>query len=282
MLPRRGLVVGVAALLCGCVQGRDSYLGPRGANATQADTLGLENSDRIARLRRLSALRGTAAPSVTQLTAPVGALRSVGAPVPVVRVTFDESAMFDSGSDVPRPEAEAAFAIIADSMRRDVPDAALTVLGHTDAVGSDATNDALSRRRAAQIMSRLVALGVDPGALSTAAIGRRQPIAPNETANGRARNRRVEFLISASYDANLQVIADRPIDPALFRAARAAPVRPPSPSVQILKVRPGAVSAQTAAVDPDLLLRSTTVLPLATPSATPRAPAASPDLSRDI
>jgi hypothetical protein len=121
-------------------------------------------------------------------------------------------------------------------MRRDVPDAALTVLGHTDAVGSDDYNIDLSRRRAAAVMAMLIARGLDPGELSTVAIGKAQPIAPNSTAMGRARNRRVEFMISGSEQANLAVVANREVDGAFFRLAAARPAEVPvSTNVQILK-----------------------------------------------
>ena len=95
-------------------------------------------------------------------------------------------------------------------MRRDVPDAQLTLLGHTDAIGSDQFNEDLSMRRARNVFQALVNRGVNPAQLSTVAIGKNQPIASNETEEGRARNRRVEFLISASQDANLA--STRPVE----------------------------------------------------------------------
>jgi hypothetical protein len=117
---------------------------------------------------------------------------------------------FDFNQVVPRPEAAALIEIVVTSMKRDVPDAALTILGHTDAVGSDAYNVGLSQRRASTVLGEMIQRGLDPNQLSTVAIGRAQPIAPNSSEEGRARNRRVEFLISGSEQANLSVVRDRP------------------------------------------------------------------------
>jgi hypothetical protein len=113
--------------------------------------------------------------------------------------------------------------VIAENMKRDVPDAALTVLGHTDAIGSDAYNIDLSRRRAEAVMRALVARGVNPDQLSEVAIGKRQPIAPNDTAEGRALNRRVEFMISPALSANLAAVQQRFVPARYFEIGLAPP-----------------------------------------------------------
>jgi len=76
------------------------------------------------------------------------------------------------------------------------PQITIDVQGHTDSDGSDATNLALSQRRVDVIDAYLVAQGVDPARLTTAAFGETQPIADNATAEGRSQNRRVEFTIN--------------------------------------------------------------------------------------
>jgi hypothetical protein len=101
-------------------------------------------------------------------------------------------------------------------MQRDVPDAALTIIGNTDAVGTDAYNDDLSERRAIHVMRLLTEDGLDPLQMTTVAIGDRQPVAPNDTPEGRAKNRRVEFLISASVQANLAAVQYQKVDPAFL------------------------------------------------------------------
>ncbi|WP_157999419.1 OmpA family protein [Nitrospirillum viridazoti] len=175
-------------------------------------TIGLEHQDRVNRFNRLAQLNGIAPPRIDQLQVPPGMLPGLTYPVPVVRVTFDEKVFFDFNKDILRPEAEPVLDVIAQNMRRDVPDASLLVLGHTDAIGSDAYNIDLSRRRAQTVLEGLIRRGVDPRQLSTVAIGKNQPTAPNSTEEGRARNRRVEFMISASAPANLRLVQQRRIN----------------------------------------------------------------------
>ncbi len=215
------------AALAGCAP---PYVAPLGGQT--ALTANVENSDRVNRLARLSALNGISPPRVEQLTAFPGPGSGVVQPLPVVRVVFDERSMFASGSDQLQHGTGPALDILADSMRRDVPDAQLTLLGHTDASGSDALNDDLSLRRARAVFQALVNRGVNAGQLSTVAIGRHQPIAPNDTADGRARNRRVEVLISASMNANLAVVAQRMVDPAFLAYAAPAAAGPGRPAVR--------------------------------------------------
>jgi len=212
--------------------------------SNQAQTIELENSDRIQRFQRLSAVAGTRPPEIDQLQAPAGSVPGVPQAVPVVRVLFAEAAFFNSGSDVPRPEAAAIFDLMAENMRRDVPDAALTLLGHTDAVGGDAYNMALSRRRAVAVMYALVQRGVSPSQLGTVAIGKAQPIASNLDAAGRAHNRRVEFMISGSEAANLSVVSHRRVNEAYLRVAGGGPAVAAAPTqVEVFKLSSGPRSA---------------------------------------
>ncbi len=76
----------------------------------------------------------------------------------------------------------------------------ISVAGHTDSVGREAYNIKLSKRRAKSVMKYLTGAGVDPARLTFEGLGPNQPIATNETAEGRAQNRRVEFRIVASND----------------------------------------------------------------------------------
>jgi outer membrane protein OmpA-like peptidoglycan-associated protein len=69
----------------------------------------------------------------------------------------------------------------------------MEVNGHTDIVGPDGYNLALSERRASTVIDFLVREGVDPNRLKLAYHGSRLPTADNTTADGRRQNRRVEF-----------------------------------------------------------------------------------------
>ncbi len=73
------------------------------------------------------------------------------------------------------------------------PGTRIEIGGHTDDVGSDEANQALSLARADSVVAYLVGQGVDAGRLDAAGYGRTQPVAPNTTDEGRAANRRIEF-----------------------------------------------------------------------------------------
>ena len=68
--------------------------------------------------------------------------------------------------------------------------------GHTDNVGSDAYNQALSERRVNSVRDYVVGKGVDRGRVSGQGFGESKPIADNKTAEGRAKNRRVEIKVN--------------------------------------------------------------------------------------
>ena len=76
-----------------------------------------------------------------------------------------------------------------------LPDRKFEVIGHTDASGSRAQNIALSAARADAVKTYLVSQGVAPRLVQTSAAGPDRPIASNDTPEGRARNRRIEFRV---------------------------------------------------------------------------------------
>ncbi|GGH59726.1 OmpA family protein [Frigidibacter albus] len=90
----------------------------------------------------------------------------------------------------------ASLAELADYLAAN-PDQRITLVGHTDAVGSIDANITLSRSRAASVMDRLVRLhGVPPAQLAAEGAGYLAPRASNLTDEGRARNRRVEAMLT--------------------------------------------------------------------------------------
>ena len=78
------------------------------------------------------------------------------------------------------------------------PKSSLRIIGHTDSVGSSESNLTLSERRAESVGDYLIRQNVKSGRLSTTGYGERRPIATNDTAAGRAANRRVEINIIAN------------------------------------------------------------------------------------
>jgi outer membrane protein OmpA-like peptidoglycan-associated protein len=81
---------------------------------------------------------------------------------------------------------------------KEYPDTDIEVQGHTDAKGADDYNMKLSERRAASVATYLRAKGVAAGRIRTRGFGKTAPIASNDTEDGRAQNRRVDFLITAN------------------------------------------------------------------------------------
>ena len=100
---------------------------------------------------------------------------------------------FDTGSDVIRPESGGALRNILAVLQED---AALRfrVEGHTDDQGGPKVNGPLSERRAAAVKAWLVSQGVQASRLEPKGLGATKPMAPNDSQEGRANNRRVEFV----------------------------------------------------------------------------------------
>ncbi len=71
----------------------------------------------------------------------------------------------------------------------------IIAVGHTDSIGTDAYNQKLSVRRAEAVKAYLVSKGIEKNRVYTEGKGEKQPVADNKTAEGRAKNRRVEIEV---------------------------------------------------------------------------------------
>ena len=100
---------------------------------------------------------------------------------------------FDTGKATLKPEADVEINRIKGIMEKD-KSLKFEVQGHCDNTGSDKVNDPLSQKRAEAIVARLVELGIAKDRLSAVGKGSHEPIADNSTDEGRAKNRRVEFV----------------------------------------------------------------------------------------
>ena len=101
--------------------------------------------------------------------------------------------LFDTGSDVIKPESLPTLKAIL-AVLNDNPGVNFVIEGHTDNQGNRAVNQPLSERRAAAVRAWLVDKGVAAARLRTAGFGDSRPIDSNATPEGRANNRRVEFV----------------------------------------------------------------------------------------
>lgn len=116
--------------------------------------------------------------------------------IPVLRVVFRTDQFFAvDGTDV-LPPAIPAWRTVADSLRQAPEGTALYIVGHTDAEGSKDYNFSLGQRRAEAVAKEIVRRGAFKSRIYRLSFGETLPLAPNNTAEGRATNRRVEFLFA--------------------------------------------------------------------------------------
>ena len=120
-------------------------------------------------------------------------------PEPTPEPPKNETIVFDSGrlnfdfdKSVVKPQYYELLRNLKDYLEQE--DMRVSIIGHTDSKGSDAYNMALGMRRANAVKDKLLEFGLDPARiLSVESRGESEPIAPNDTDQGRFENRRIEF-----------------------------------------------------------------------------------------
>ena len=113
-----------------------------------------------------------------------------------IKVTFDGGILFPTGKYTLNPQAQADLTRFAASLKEN-PNTNVQIYGFTDNTGSFEVNQRLSGERADAVLSYLANSGVSPTRLSAQGIPMADYVASNETAAGRAQDRRVEIYISA-------------------------------------------------------------------------------------
>jgi len=110
--------------------------------------------------------------------------------------------LFDSGQYTLKPAARERLARISGIVLA-YPELKLEVEGHTDGIGGDEFNQRLSEKRSASVRDYLVDSGVTMDNIIARGFGKTQPIADNNTSEGRKLNRRVEMIVSGDVIGNM-------------------------------------------------------------------------------
>jgi OOP family OmpA-OmpF porin len=134
----------------------------------------------------------TAAPGCDGAIVAKAKAKAKAAPKAAAKVTLNADALFDFDKSVLKPAAKASL----DSLAGKVKSLTLEVIvavGHTDSIGTDAYNQKLSIRRAEAVKKYLVSQGIEAKRIYVEGKGESQPVADNKTAEGRAKNRRVQI-----------------------------------------------------------------------------------------
>jgi len=105
--------------------------------------------------------------------------------------------LFADGSDKLLPESERALAVVKDFLNEKTYITLLRIEGHTDADGDAASSQQLSERRALLVARWLVDKGVDCGRVLPVGFGATKPVAANDTAENRRKNRRLAFAFAS-------------------------------------------------------------------------------------
>ena len=132
--------------------------------------------------------------------APAAPVAAAPAPAPAApatvasKVTYAADAFFDFDKSVIKPEGKAKLDDLVGKIK-DINLEVIIAVGHTDSVGSDSYNQKLSVRRSEAVKAYLVSKGIEKNRVYTEGKGEKQPVADNKTAEGRAKNRRVEIEV---------------------------------------------------------------------------------------
>ena len=134
------------------------------------------------------------APKAAPAPAPV-APKVAAKPKPVAeKVTFAADVFFDFDKSVIKPDGKSKLDDLSNKIRG-INLEVVIAIGHADSIGSDEYNQRLSVRRAEAVKAYLVSKGIEANRIYTEGKGEKQPVASNATADGRAKNRRVEIEV---------------------------------------------------------------------------------------
>lgn len=174
--------------------------GAQSAERLAAEKVALAKSesrgaDTAAQLAAEKTARGAAEKRAADAQAAFAKLAAVKEEARGLVITLSGSVLFASDKAELLPSAQSRLGQVADALLAD-RQRTLVVEGHTDSRGGDGHNNELSLRRADAVRSFLVSKGYDASLVTAQGIGKSRPVADNNTAEGRANNRRVEIVIA--------------------------------------------------------------------------------------
>jgi chemotaxis protein MotB len=123
-----------------------------------------------------------------------------------IYVSLSQELLFASGSKTIDTKGKSAISKLGEVLARSQNDFNIVVEGHTDSDGDDKLNWDLSTGRAVTVTTELIKSGVDPKRVIASGRGEHMPVASNDTATGKAQNRRTEIILSPKSDKLLQLL----------------------------------------------------------------------------
>ncbi|MDP2344645.1 MAG: OmpA family protein [Deltaproteobacteria bacterium] len=157
------------------------------ANAALAATSQALDAERVA--------RAEAEKKASEALANLAKMAAVKEDTRGIVITLSGQVLFASGKSALLPAAQLALDNVVDALKAN-PDRNIIIEGHTDSQGAKAFNQELSQARASSVRLYLIDKGIPAEVVSARGFGPDQPVADNNTADGRANNRRVEIVIS--------------------------------------------------------------------------------------
>ena len=116
-----------------------------------------------------------------------------------IKITFDSGILFETNSANLQTEAKTNISKLATILAK-YPDTDILVTGHTDSDGTEEYNQILSEKRAKSVSDYTMGKGINSSRFSMIGLGENEPVASNETVDGKQLNRRVEIAIFANED----------------------------------------------------------------------------------
>jgi OmpA-OmpF porin, OOP family len=155
------------------------------------------------------------APAAAAPAEPVAPPQQLAEPAPAPmpeKLSLSTDALFNFDKADLRPDAKAELDSLLERMRASNVDE-ISLVGHTDSIGTDAYNQKLSERRADAVKAYLVSQGMPAEKIHTEGRGEREPVADNKTKEGRQENRRVDVAVAGT-TTQPQVVGQTPSESA--------------------------------------------------------------------